>query len=139
MKVCVCIAFFAICLQSSTGSRSLRVRISGDKTARKISFINKTRFRAHGKVRLKDLKQPINDRSFKPLPFPVDYSLYDRNGDARIDIKELVRVTGTAENVQAAFSASDLNGDGFVTEEEYKLKPWGYNPGDVIVNNEEEL
>ena len=44
------------------------------------------------------------------MPFPVNFTVYDQNGDGMIEITELIRVTGTAENVHMAFRASDLNG-----------------------------
>ncbi|XP_060563752.1 uncharacterized protein LOC132723104 [Ruditapes philippinarum] len=134
MRFYIClIVLILVKLISSTKAQSLRLRINQEKTVGKlVKFLG--RLRAEEKIPLTNFKTVPG--SFKPLPFPVNFSTYDLNGDATIEIIELVRVTGTAENVHMAFSASDFNGDGFVTEEEYTRKPWGYDPEDVILSDD---
>ena len=50
------------------------------------------------------------DTEFRPLLFPVDFRYYDVNQNGKITLRELIEVTGRAENVEKAFAASDLNG-----------------------------
>ncbi|CAH1791922.1 unnamed protein product [Owenia fusiformis] len=83
--------------------------------------------------------------TFLPIPMPTDFDSYDVNvTDGFISLAELVAVTGAKENVELAFKASDIDGDGRLTLEEFKEAPLmlqGETPYDIetLVNVEREL
>jgi Ca2+-binding EF-hand superfamily protein/Na+-transporting methylmalonyl-CoA/oxaloacetate decarboxylase gamma subunit len=74
---------------------------------------------------------------FLPVPLPTDFRVYDvLYKDGFISLEELVNVTEAKENVELAFSASDKNGDGLLSEEEFNTAPWMLQ-GDPSLNDEE--
>ncbi|XP_069101281.1 uncharacterized protein [Argopecten irradians] len=61
---------------------------------------------------------------FEPLPMPTNFSQYDTNKDGYIDLEELMVATQAQENAALALHASDIDGDGRLSNKEFNDAPW---------------
>ncbi|XP_071487423.1 uncharacterized protein [Diadema antillarum] len=66
-----------------------------------------------------------NQVQFQAVNLPMHFSMYDRNHDRKVSLRELSIVTGTNElNAEGAFNAADTNHDNKISFDEFEHAPW---------------
>lgn len=85
-------------------------------------------------ISAEDFLRPVG-QEFHGIEIPKVFIAYDLNRDHKISLIELSQVTSTEkENARMPFKEADVNGEDYLTVEEFTDAPWLFDANDVVIN-----